>query len=62
MISSPMNEFYFVLMVIEQDGRTALHQASRRGHFEVCKWLVTECGCDPAAVKDNVSVFKRGNS
>ena len=45
---------YVGILWIEQNGRTLLHLASYKGHLEVCKWLVTECGSD-AAVKKNVS-------
>ena len=48
-------------LLFEQDGRTPLHEASFHSGFEVCKWLVAECGCDPA-VKDDVSVLTPANS
>ena len=40
------------MLWVEQDGRTLLHVASDKGHLEVCKWLVTECGCDASATKN----------
>ena len=45
--------FCFAMMLIEQGGRTAVHEASRRWYAGLWKCLVAECGGDPA-VKDNV--------
>ena len=41
-------------MCCKQSGRTPLHEAAKRGYLKLCKWLVTEYGCD-ASMKSHVS-------